>query len=105
MAVKYEITTDDIRKLYDAVNKVKLSKLAEGGYITSDKANPSYTIKDGGYDYFIPAVYTPQYSKTYAKTANGKTETVHAVVAADGTVHVDPEAFTMMMEALGFEQI
>lgn len=96
-------TVEDLNKL------TEIKGFSEGGWVEPNKYP---YIGDGPYEYYVPntKTYIGANTSTVIRTLTytltdeeGRTQTVCADVLHDGTIHVDPSAFTMLMKALGYE--
>lgn len=91
----------------------KISTYANGGYIPDTNKISTKFITDGSLHYYLPSTYyvsttnvgtvirTIKFTRT---DDDGNTTIVEANVMMDGTIHVDPAAFELMMDMMGFSR-
>ena len=107
--------TVDVNELTKLTYEIgELSQFKQGGYVTTPNGTTT-VITDSGYVTTIPngttwvvpnnvpyIVRTEHYEST---DEDGNTSYTEVAVLSDGTIHVDPGAFKLLMEMAGFERV
>ena len=106
MAVEYTIDAKTFQKYANQIKALADEHKSIGGFATGGFV-PARPDGDYPFVYTTPNTttfyYSPRKTVTYTFTdAEGRKTTVEAEILGDGTIHIDPEAFTIMMEALGY---
>lgn len=105
MAVaKNAINIEELTELTYEIGE--LSQFNQGGYVTTPNGGYVTTITNGT-TWVVPnnvpyIVRTEHYEST---DEDGNTSYTEVAVLSDGTIHVDPGAFKLLMEMAGFERV